>query len=183
MLVEWNPPSGWVGHEDFLAWLIQTKKPDNYVELGVHLGYSYFVACQTIKAMGLKTKCIGIDTFQGDDHAGHYGEEVFEAVTTWNARYQDFSTIVRQRFDDAAERFKPTSIDMLHIDGRHDYEDVKHDFETWRPKLFPGATVLFHDIASPEFGVHEFWDEIRHQYPTFEFDHAHGLGVLTYWAV
>jgi hypothetical protein len=182
MQVEWNPPSGWIGHEDFMAWLLDCRKPDTFVELGVHYGYSYFVACQTIKARGLQTKCYGIDTWLGDDHAGHYGEEVFEACSTWNERYP-FSTLVRQTFDDAAARFKPTSIDLLHIDGRHDYDDVKHDFETWKPKLFPGATVLFHDIAVPGYGVGRFWEEIRHDYPTFEFDHANGLGVLTYRAI
>jgi predicted O-methyltransferase YrrM len=179
LLVDWNPPSGWIGHEDFLSWLIQERKPHTFVELGVHFGYSYFVACQTIKEHGFKTNCYGVDTWQGDDHAGHYGPEVYEAVSTWNERFP-FSKLIRATFDEAVEQFRPTSIDLLHIDGRHDYEDVKHDFETWEGKLFPGATVLFHDIAVEGFGVRQFWNEVRQKHPHFEFDHAHGLGVLTY---
>ena len=175
------PRSAWIGHEQFMDWLVSTRRPDRFVELGVHSGWSFFAACNAVKRNGLKTKCIGIDTFKGDEHTGAYDEEVYEGVTALrDANFADFAELWRMTFDEAAEKVAPNSVDLLHIDGRHLYEDVKHDFETWEPKLFPGATVLFHDIAVPEFGVQRFWNELKAHYPHFEFEHAYGLGVLTY---
>ena len=84
-------------------------------------------------------------------------------------------------FDEAIVYFSDRSIDLLHIDGMHSYEAVKHDFETWLPKLAPGAIVLIHDTNVREygFGVWKFWEEIQVWYPlNLDFTHSHGLGVL-----
>jgi hypothetical protein len=173
--------SGWIEHTPFACWLLDAHRPATLVELGTHRGFSFFTFCQAVAALGLATKCVAIDTWRGDDHAGHYGEEVFEAVRAYNeSRYSAFATLVRSTFDAAAPAFAQGSIDLLHVDGRHFYEDVRHDFDAWRPKLSRRGIVLFHDTNVHErgFGVHRVWAELRKDYPHFEFPHGNGLGVL-----
>ena len=173
--------SAWADHAPFAFWLIEHHKPRTLVELGTHGGYSYFAFCQAVKAFSLSTQCYAVDTWRGDEHTGFYDEAFFQQVSEYNdAHYAAFSRLVRSTFDEAVEHFSDGSIDLLHIDGLHFYEDVKHDFETWRPKLSERAIILFHDtnVRERNFGVFRLWDELRTEFPSFEFLHGHGLGVL-----
>lgn len=181
----WEPPrivlSGWLEHAPFAAWLMAAKKPRTLVELGTHSGYSFFTFCDAVQRLGLSTTCFAIDTWEGDEHAGFYGNEVFDDVSSIASElYADTAVLLRGRFDDYVDSFEDGSIDVLHIDGRHRYEDVKHDFETWHPKVASDGIVLFHDITVTErgFGVLPYWQEVSRESASFAFDHGNGLGVL-----
>jgi hypothetical protein len=175
-------PNAWVGHLPFAAWVIQEVSPKIFVELGTHTGNSYFSFCQAVVEAGLSTKCYAVDTWQGDEHAGKYDDEVFAKINAHHQeRYAGFSRLMRMTFNDAVSYFADESIELLHIDGLHTYEAVKHDFETWLPKLAPGAVIMFHDTVVRErnFGVWKLWEELQVRYPcNIEFVHSHGLGVL-----
>jgi len=122
-----------------------------------------------------------VDTWEGDEHAGFYGEDVFQAVAVRNRlEYDSFSRLIRSRFDEAHAGFENESIDLLHIDGLHTYEAVKHDFERWLPKMSRRGIVLLHDtnVYERNFGVSILFQELAQRYPTFEFLHSHGLGAI-----
>lgn len=171
----------WHGHLPFGLWLVHTLRPQLIVELGVLQGDSYCTFCQATQAAGLESQCFGVDTWAGDEHTGPYTETVYAELKAYHdPLYGHFSTLLRQMFDDALPRFKNGSVDLLHIDGLHTYDAVRHDFETWRPKLSDRAVVLFHDCTEIQstFGVWRYWHELCRQYPHFTFHHSHGLGVL-----
>ncbi len=173
--------SGWHEHVPFAFWLIEAHRPRCVVELGCHYGVSYFAFCQAVQAIGLDTRCYGVDTWKGDNHAGLYDESVFREVDAHNsALYSGFSRLVRSTFDQALDHFSDGEIDLLHIDGHHSFESVLHDFESWLPKLSDRAIVVMHDTNVRErgFGVYQLFEKLRGRYPGFDFLHGHGLGIL-----
>lgn len=171
----------WTSHIPFAFWLVLALRPRRFVELGTHTGVSYSAFCQAIRALELETQAFAVDTWQGDEHAGYYGDVIFEDVSRFTTeRYSAFSHLLRMTFDDAVSRFEDGSIDLLHIDGLHTYDAVKHDFDSWRAKLTPDAIVLFHDTQVRErgFEVWRLFEELAAEFSSFEFRHGHGLGVI-----
>jgi predicted O-methyltransferase YrrM len=51
----------------------------------------------------------------------------------------DYSVTAAQKFDEPVE--------LIFVDGLHEYEGVKADFEAWFPKVIEGGIMAFHDTT------------------------------------
>jgi FMN phosphatase YigB (HAD superfamily) len=170
----------WAGHRWFGYDLVRWARPERVVELGTHYGCSFFAFCQAALADRSDCELVAVDTWEGDGHT-IYDEDVHQVFTTiLERRFATLNTrVLRSTFDDAIDQVADDSVDLLHIDGLHTYEAVRHDYETWLPKLAPNGIVLFHDVApSSGLGSARYWLEIRDSGPGFAFLHSLGLGVL-----
>ena len=179
----------WEGHRDFAYDLLQFVRPERLVELGSQYGCSLFTFCQAVRDFKLNTEINAVDMWSGDIGAEITGEEVYALVQKTAATYYPEVNLhlFQMCFDDARPNFADNSIDILHIDGGHTFEDVEHDFTTWLPKLKENGIVLFHDVYSPiDQGSCDHWEKTKKEYDCyFDFTHSCGLGVLfpkgRYW--
>jgi Methyltransferase domain len=181
----WNPArlgarSGWWMHVPFAHWLVRAAAPEVVVELGTLTGVSYSAFCHAVLEAGLPTRCHAVGTWSGDCQASETNDEVYEDFRRFHDRHYDkFSTLQRRTFD-TLEQFSDGSIDLLHIAGPQIHLSARHDFESWLPKLSKRGIVLLHatNLRDDDCGIWRFWEELRGRYPSFEFLHGYGLGVL-----
>lgn len=59
-----------------------------------------------------------------------------------------------------ADRFGDNSIDLLFIDGNHDYESAKEDYNKYLPKVKENGIILIDDIQL-QGDMERFWEEIK----------------------
>ena len=133
--------------------------------------------------LDLPTRCLAVDTWQGDEHAGSYGEDVYESAARLSRShaYGAFSRLLRMTFDEARRHFADGSIDLLHIDGLHTYDAVAQDFETWLPKLSRPRRrpVPRHaSCANANSACGGCGTKLRAELRRSSSSTAHGLGVL-----
>ena len=177
--------SAWLEHGPFAFWLIEQLRPRLIAELGTERGYSLAAFSQALKEGGQAGRAIGIDTWRGDEHTGPYNEQVFQDVSAYFATHHSGrAELKRMYFSEALKDVSDSSVDLLHVDGRHYYDDVKEDHETWIGKLSDRAVVLFHDtqVRDRDFGVWKYFAELAAKHPTFEFYNGNGLGILAHGA-
>jgi len=75
-------------------------------------------------------------------------------------------------------------LDFLFIDGGHDYQTVKADYENYGPLVRSGGVIAFHDISGGEWPeIKRFWEELcrakaANRMESRTLDANFGIGVL-----
>ncbi|MBA1158168.1 glycosyltransferase family protein [Microvirga mediterraneensis] len=173
--------SAWLEHAPFALWLIDALRPSVLVELNSQDGFSYLTFCQAVRDLDYAATCYAVGARKSDQGSGLTREDAFARLMTLNQEsYANFSHVLDVTSDTPLPHIADGSIDLLHIDGCHSYEQIKAKFQNWQPKLSARGVVLFHNINArgDNSGVWRFWSELRPQFPSFAFVHGRGLGVL-----
>lgn len=162
-LKDWE--TAWAGHARFAIWLVKKMKPSVVVDLGVGQGYSTFVF-----GLAGADEIYGIDWFD-DMYVLHELRERRETMGLQSIKFLqgDFSSFAK---------IWSLPIDILHIDGTHDYNAVWRDFNEWNGFVKDSGVILMHDTVSYLDHVGRFFDEIE-EYHRRNFEHEMGLGVVT----
>lgn len=162
-------PSAWKGHRGFAHWIVNYIQPKTTVELGVDYGYSTFVLAQNNPGL-----VYGIDTFEGDYHAGARTGQYQEVLDFKSKHNINNVHLICDTFDNANATWT-LPIDILHIDGLHTAAAVSNDLEKWSRFFHENTVVLMHDVASfPD--IEQVFISISQ--PKMRFVHCGGLGVL-----
>lgn len=168
-------PSGWnyppKSHREFVEWLINRIKPEVTVELGVDYGYSSF-----LMALCQNNPVYGIDCFDVSVHGPREDDDYQFVMSVKEKLGLDNLEIIKGYFDDVAKTWDK-EINLLHIDGLHDYENCKNDCDTWAPLVKEDGVILFHDTVSNPDGAGLFFSQL--EVPKVNFTNSFGLGVAS----
>jgi hypothetical protein len=174
-------PTAWTGCEAILADVVKRFKifPGKALEFGVDYGYS------TSALANFFNRVIGVDTFEGDHHAGRRLGAFEQAKKTLKdfknvlLVQADYSTFIEGRtaWDGKdSYRMHVDKYDLIHIDIVHDYKPT-NELGAWAVEH--SDVVLFHDtIAFPDVrrAVQDIaWETGRTLY---EWQVGPGLGML-----
>ena len=168
-------PSGWnyppKSHREFVEWLVNRIKPEVTVELGVDYGYSSF-----LMALCQDNPVYGIDCFDVSVHGPREDDDYQFVMSVKEKLGLDNLEIIKGYFDDVAKTWNK-EIDLLHIDGLHDYENCKNDCDIWAPLVKEDGVILFHDTVSNPDGAGLFFSQL--EVPKVNFTNSFGLGVAS----
>ena len=120
--------------------------PANGVELGVWTGFSFLTFCDAAAASGLDSRCIGIDTWEGDVYAG-----VLRPESPTSSPLEPTGTATGPARPRHASRGRARgspagSIDLLHVDGLQRTRRCGTTSTRARSPIERGVLVL-HDSA------------------------------------
>lgn len=132
------------------------------VEIGCWQGRSTVVLGEAIQQANAgsksndRCKLVAIDPYDGvpDQAGGRAMSPQMQALerNLLRAGLADTVQFVRSYSEDVAGIWQTkwnAPVSFLFIDGNHDYDAVKKDFECWEPLLAPKAVVAFHDRDFP----------------------------------
>jgi predicted O-methyltransferase YrrM len=118
------------------------------VEIGSWQGKSTIYIARALKATGKKTRFYAVDPHVGSEEHQEPGKKV------WT--FDMFEKNIKRA--DVAEFVTPTvlysadfagklndAVELIFIDGAHDYASVEIDIKAWLPKVVEGGTLAFHD--------------------------------------
>jgi hypothetical protein len=159
-----------------IAELIIGSAATSAVDIGVYRGRSFLPMGAAFQWLGSGT-AYGIDPYsaaaahQTDNHevgdvlVSWAGEQDWDAIRAQvqaqieNKALSPFARLVRETSRDAASRFAPGSLDLIHIDGNHDRAAVELDYELYRPRVRPGGFIVLDDISWAS--VRSVYDDLR----------------------
>lgn len=140
-------------------------------EIGVWKGKSSYVLSSAIK--NKDGKLYSIDPFNGaGDRISKiiYKKEMGLLDKSLRGNFQDMikkyelSDIIEmipKTSDNALKFFKEKTIDLLFIDGNHDYDSVKRDYINWSKFIPVGGKIVIHDVLAHHVdGPRRVFDEI-----------------------
>jgi cephalosporin hydroxylase len=180
MAAQANERYGWLWMRDeclaALEFLDQNVKGPNFIEIGSANGASFALWAQFIQGKKISVDW-GVGAWTGD---------TVRRARLWTDEFTDVHSIVGNSNDPSsrdqvAAILGEEQVEWLFIDGDHNYEPTKIDFEFYGQFVRPGGFIGFHDINHPGHlvgGCGQFWRQLEGKKCEIAW-HWAGIGILT----
>jgi hypothetical protein len=139
------------------------EQPQTIVEVGSYCGRSTVVFGSVVKTLSPEAKIYAIDPHDGKVGAIDQGITSGEPTLirfNRNLEQADLTKYVEVIQKHSYEVTWDKPIQILFIDGLHDYTNVARDFFQFERWVVPGGYIAFHDYAEYYPGVKSFVNEI-----------------------
>jgi predicted O-methyltransferase YrrM len=175
-------------HQEELNWLLEkvkALKPVRILEIGSLFGGTLW---HWMQLAGEGAKIVSVDMMVAHD-APQYAKQLDGHLNLWQKWAAEKGidlTIIEgsSTHPDTIDRVRSllSKIDLLFIDGDHEYEYVKCDYTMYSPMVREGGLIVFHDIVSSpgQVGVNKFWNELKLKHTTEEFSVGNNRGIGVY---
>ena len=168
-------------HLGFMSALIALVRPRTIVQLGVASGGSFFALCDACNAHGIDAEVIGVDSWLPNPRdGGTEPDTLFAELTTRVGRDYPFARLVRTDLGVARRRIPEGVVDLLCLDGCRSIDDTETAFMAWFSTLSDRGVCVLQELSLKNQGVgaSALWERLRSEWPSIEFHHSGGLGVL-----
>lgn len=157
--------------EDIDGWLLLVEAVELYnlckkicsnnpivCEIGSWKGKSSYVFASAVRSH--RGTVYSVDPFNGDGDAASveiYKTEMRKLNMPLKENFEktmerfgliEFVKILPFKSEEAREKFDKNRIDLLFIDGNHEYGSVKKDYDLWSPLVSPGGFIALHDVEA-----------------------------------
>jgi len=169
--------------------ILSQNELKNILEIGTANGGTLFLLC---KIASKNANIISIDLPDGPFGGKMYPNWKIPFYETFASNSQKIHLLRKDSHQEQTkttckEILKDDLLDFLLIDGDHQYEGVKKDFEMYKPLVREGGIIAFHDVSNGPIenvgGVGKFWKEIKEKYNGIEIvdnsnDEGYGIGLI-----
>lgn len=153
----WKDIDGFFEYPSFYNFCM-SEVPDNsvMVEVGSWMGRSSAYVASLIQESGKNIQFYCIDTWEGSEEHSEIIKSLESQGKTLFGEFknnilecglQDYIIPIKLESVEASKQFKDESIDFIHIDAAHDYENVMNDIKAWYPKIKPGGLITGDDYG------------------------------------
>jgi len=159
---------GWISSDELALLvtvtgdLIQSIAHPKIVEVGSYCGKSTAILGLTAQQLNPNTRITAIDEFNGrlgaeDTRIDHFPSSFEKFSRTMH--FLNLDAQVRAIRGNTSHVTIEGTIDLLLIDGLHDYANVSRDFYRFEQQVNPSGYILFHDFSNHFPGVKAFVEE------------------------
>ena len=148
-------PFGTPLHTGFVEFTSTLPEQCRVAEIGCYAGESTF----WLAMRGGSIVCVDRWRDYVEDN-GEAGTTTIDDMSTVESLFDHLAAQVGDRLTKikadsltAAEMFEDQSFDCVYLDAGHEYADIYHDIQAWRPKVKSGGLLAGHDYADDRPGV------------------------------